>query len=252
MTSDLDVLTFTLADYRACLESALNRGYRFAGFHEAVAASESPTIFLRHDIDYAPRFMSAMAQIEAELAVRSTYCVLLDCPWYRLDAPENRAVVESVIDQGHWLGLHFDASGIGSDEEVIDRVVAGADRLGRDFGQQVNVVSFHNPGRRQIKHLELPTPLIHTYAPRFFDEIAYVSDSNQDWRGKHLMQILDRVEYRRLQLLIHPFWWREEALTLGDKMQAMANELGIPLNELAQPEHLEIIDRERRARRPTG
>lgn len=240
-------LGFTLAEYRECLELAKSSGYQFAGFDETQSCpeSQSPTIFLRHDIDYAPRFMSSMAQIEAELGVRSTYCVLLGSPWYRIDDPANHAIIESAIEQGHWLGLHFDASAIPSDGDVPECVIAEARRLGEQFGVHVRVVSFHNPGRRRIDHLELPPGLIHTYAPKFFREIAYVSDSNQDWRGKDLRLILARREFPRLQLLIHPFWWREQPLTLGDKMEAFAQELGIGLEDLAEPEHMAIIARER-------
>jgi hypothetical protein len=244
-------LRFTLSEYRECLELAFSSGYRFAGFHESLTEPDSPVIFLRHDIDYAPRFIPAMAGLESDLGVRSTYCVQLASPWYGVDSGPNRAVIQSVVDQGHWLGLHFDASAIASDAEVPDRVVAEADRLGDQFGVPVRVVSFHNPGRRRIDHLELPDGFIHTYAPRFFTEIGYVSDSNQDWRGKDLRRILARREYVRLQLLIHPFWWREEPLTLGAKMEAMAAELGIPLEELAQPEHLAIMKLEA-ARQPSG
>jgi hypothetical protein len=235
------LLSFTLAEYRDCLELANISGYRFAGFDETLAEPDSPAIFLRHDIDYAPRFIPAMAGIEFEMGVRSTYCVQVASPWYSVDTGANHAVIQSVIDQGHWLGLHFDASTIASDVEVCERVVAESSRLGDMFGVPVRVVSFHNPGRRPIDHLELPDGLIHTYAPRFFRDVGYVSDSNQDWRGKNLRQILARREYVRLQLLIHPFWWRVEPLTVGAKLEALAGELGIDLEDLAQPEHLAIM-----------
>lgn len=246
------MLSFTLAEYRECLELARDSGYRFAGFHETLGESSSPTIFVRHDIDYAPRFMPAMARLETEAGVHSTYCVQLASPWYSVQTAPNRAVIQSVIDQGHWLGLHFDASGIPSDLEVRDRVVADAERLGDEFNVPVSVVSFHNPGRRRIDHLELPGGLIHTYAPWFFRDIGYVSDSNQDWRGKDLRRILAHREFMRLQLLIHPFWWRDEPLTLGEKLQALAGELGIKLEDLAEPEHLAIIRHERAGHRPGG
>ena len=89
--------------------------------------------------------MSPMAQIEAELGVQSTYCVLLGSPWYRIDDPANHAIIESAIEQGHWLGLHFDASAIPSDGDVPECVIAEARRLGEQFGVHVRVVSVSQP-----------------------------------------------------------------------------------------------------------
>ncbi len=240
MPDSVTPASFTLANYRHYLELAHSCGYTFRGFHESEASS-SREILLRHDIDYAPRFAPPLAEIEAGLGVRATYCVLLDCPWYRLHAPRHRAALRAVLDCGHWLGLHFDASAIASDDDVRRRVIEDAARLGAEFDVQVQVVSFHNPGRRPVAHLTLPEPLIHTYSRPFFQDIAYISDSNQDWRGNDLAAVLRRRQYLRLQLLIHPFWWRQEPMTLGEKLRGLADELGIGLEDLAQPEHLEII-----------
>ena len=161
--------------------------------------------------------MPPMSAIEAELGIRATYCLHVDSRWYSVDTPQNRAAIAETLDAGHWLGLHFDASSIQSDAQARDRVVGQARMLGQTFGRDVRVVSFHMPGRRHVDHLELPDDLVNTYASRFFVEIGYVSDSNHNWRGVDLEDVLARRVHDRLQLLIHPFWWRPEAATMRSK-----------------------------------
>lgn len=225
---------FTLGEYREYLTLALAEGYRFVSFESLDNADHhhGGEILLRHDIDYGPAFMRRMAAIEGELGVRATYCVDVESLWYRIETPENRAGIAEVLEAGHWLGLHFSASTIDSDQEVCERILEHAAYLGREFGRDVRVVSFHMPGRRRVDHLELPNGLINTYGPRFFTEIAYVSDSNQNWRGVDFMDVVRRRTHERLQLLIHPFWWRAEPATMRTKLLSLADELGVDPKEL--------------------
>jgi hypothetical protein len=237
---------FTLEEYRGYLELAVACGYRFVGFTslDDRGVRAGPEILVRHDVDYAPRFMPRMAAIEAELGVRATYCVHIDSLWYSIDTPENRAAIADTLDAGHWLGLHFDASSIESDSEVLDRVVEQARRLGQTFSRDVDVVSFHMPGRRPVDHLALPAGLVNTYEPRFFGEIGYASDSNQNWRGVDLEDVLRRRAHDRMQLLIHPFWWRDEPATMRSKIEAFAVEIGVDMDEIVTTEQWQLIQEE--------
>lgn len=236
--------TFTLDEYRALLELALSAGWRSVDFEssERPAVGPDPELLVRHDVDYAPKHMPPMAAIEAELGVRTTYCVHVDSPWYRIDSRENRAAVMATLDAGHWLGLHFDASATESDREVLDGVAEQARRLGELFSREVRVVSFHMPGRRPVRHLVLPGDLINTYASRFFEEIGYVSDSNENWHGADIAAELANPKHRRLQMLIHPFWWREREATMRAKLEALAEEIGVDVHEIVTPEQWRVIE----------
>jgi hypothetical protein len=237
---------FTLDEYRRYLALAVAEGYRFVSFESLDDPGErsAPEILLRHDIDYSPTFMPPMSAIEAELGIRATYCLHVDSRWYSVDTPQNRAAIAETLDVGHWLGLHFDASSIESDAQARDRVVEQARMLGQTFGRDVRVVSFHMPGRRHVDHLELPDDLVNTYASRFFVEIGYVSDSNHNWRGVDLEDVLARRVHDRLQLLIHPFWWRPEAATMRSKMYALADGIGVDVHEIVTPEQWELMDQQ--------
>jgi hypothetical protein len=69
-----------------------------------------------------------------------------------------------------------------------------------------------------------------------------VSDSNQSWRGADLRGILRERSHERLQLLIHPFWWRREATSLRAKMSELADRLGIRMEEIVTREQWTEIE----------
>jgi hypothetical protein len=161
-------------------------------------------LLLRHDIDDRPKWIEPMAQVEAEHGVVSTYCLQIRSPFYALD-DEADAAVATLLHLGHELGLHFDSSDMTSDDEVVEGVEREAAVLEARYGTPIRVVSFHMPGVRPVGHLELGTGRVNTYAPRFFTEIAYLSDSNQNWRGKDPETELRAAT--RIQFLTHPTLW---------------------------------------------
>jgi hypothetical protein len=231
---------FTLERYRTYLDAGRDAGYRFVRFDELDSAP--PLVVLRHDVDYSPPHAVAMARLERAAGVTATYCVHSACSWYDAGRSPHREAIAEVLEHGHELGLHFDASEVDADEAVVDGVVADAARLEALFGRPVTVVSFHMPGRRAVTDIQLPEPLLNTYGPPFFGEIAYLSDSNQDWRGNDDPAGLFANRFaERVQLLIHPFWWRDRYGTIGAKLSELAAQLGVPLERIATHEQMELI-----------
>jgi hypothetical protein len=125
--------------------------------------------------------------------------------------------------------LHFDATALADDAVVVDAVEHAATKLERTFGVIVPAVSFHMPTRRPVSHLLLGGGRINTYGPRFFQELEYVSDSNQDWRGKDLGRVLTEQHPRALQVLTHPIWWRERYTPFEAVLRELAGRLGLDL-----------------------
>lgn len=232
---------FSWGQYAGYLDLAGECGYRFAGFDE-VETSRGRVIYLRHDIDFALRWVPPMAELEHEHGVRSTYCFLLDSQNYASETAEFDATVARTLELGHWLGLHFDATGIADDDVVVERVVSAAAALERRFGTELTAVSFHMPTRRPVTQIELPAPLVNTYGPRFFTEIGYASDSNQHWRGTDFEQMLRSGEHERIQLLIHPMWWRADYMPMLAKLEELAAEIGMPIGDLLTDEQQALID----------
>lgn len=186
-------------------------------------------LLLRHDIDDRPRWIQPMARVEAQRGATSTYCLQTRTPFYALDDEADRAVA-TLLAHGHELGLHFDSSAIASDDEVVTGVHREAQVLEQRYDTPIRVVSFHMPGVRPVGHLDV-SPLVNAYAPRFFTEIAYLSDSNQSWRGRDPERELRTAH--RIQLLTHPTLWsgrplreilEEQARRLGTTVDALATE----------------------------
>jgi hypothetical protein len=223
---------FTRRAYAGYLAKALAEGYAFESFAVAQRSEGLPPhrfILLRHDIDYDPEAVPPISRLERERGVRATYFFQVRCPFYSLDDPAARRVVTSVIADGHFLGLHFDATAVPDDERVREEVEREAAWLEDTFGVEVAAVSFHMPTHRPVGHLTLPGGRVNTYAPLFFERIEYVSDSNQNWRGKDLAVILGQRRPEALQLLTHPILWQERFTPLRSLLQEVAARRGLDL-----------------------
>jgi hypothetical protein len=186
-------------------------------------------LLLRHDIDDRPKWIEPMARVEAELGAVSTYCLQTRSEFYPLD-DEADSAVRTLLELGHELGLHFDSSTMASDDEVASGVEREAAVLEARYDTPIRVVSFHQPGVRPVGHLQLGEGRVNTYAPRFFTDIAYLSDSNQNWRGKDPETEL-RGATGHIQFLTHPTLWsgrplrailEEQAVRLGSTVEAIA------------------------------
>lgn len=234
---------FTYAAYAAMLDAAIAAGYRFASFEEAAAPTADPIILLRHDIDYDPRFVAPISRIEADRGVRATYFFQRDSRFYAAEAPVTAAAIQQVLADGHWLGQHVDATEIPNDADVLRAVESQCQAQEQRFlptGQRIRAVSFHMPTRRPVGHLQLPGDRINTYAPIFFTDIEYASDSNQHWRGRDILHTIARRP-RALQVLTHPIWWRDIFRPARAILHDLAAHLGIPIHDIVTPEQEALL-----------
>jgi hypothetical protein len=193
-------------------------------------------LLLRHDIDDRPKWIEPMARVEADRGAVSTYCLQIRSPFYALD-DEADAAVRTLLGLGHELGLHFDSSDMTSDDEVVEGVEREAAVLEARYATPIRVVSFHMPGVRPVGHLQLGAGRVNTYAPRFFTEIAYLSDSNQNWRGKD-----PETELRaagRIQFLTHPTLW--SGRTLREILDEQAARLDTTVDAIATADQQVVL-----------
>ena len=193
-------------------------------------------LLLRHDIDDRPRWIEPMSRIEAEQGKVATYCLQVRTPFYALDDEADRAVA-ALLDDGHELGLHFDSSRMASDDEVLEGVEREATLLEQRYDTPIRVVSFHMPGVRPVGHLDLGDR-VNTYAPRFFTEISYLSDSNQNWRGKDPEHELRTAG--RIQFLTHPTLW--SGRPLREILEEQAARLGTSVEDLATDDQKAVLE----------
>lgn len=215
---------FTHASFRALLRRGLAGGYRFAGFAELPAsrAAGERLCLLRHDCDNDLTAAAQLADIEAEEGVRSTYFVMLRSAMYNLLASGSRALVCRILDRGHWLGLHFDESAVAGEPDA--RVAALVDRerqiLAETFGHPVDVVSFHQPGRRVLDN-DIRLNCLNTYDRCDMAGVHYTSDSNLVFRGGDPATLFADSAHRLIQVLTHPEWWTDEPMPIDRKWDRM-------------------------------
>lgn len=212
-------LAFTTDAYAALLDR-LDERFRFVGYD---APLESGELALRHDVDLSVERALAMAELEAERGVATTYCFLVAAPVYDLTDPATRRAVERIDALGHDVALHFDPHRYwAADEEppadeLVERVLDERRSLAALFGRSEPVVSTHVPPDWLLDRAF--DAFTSTYAPAFFSEAAYVSDSNQKWRDGRPFP--DGTP-DRAQMLVHPGLWNDEDRALEDLLAATA------------------------------
>jgi hypothetical protein len=236
---------FTWDAYILYLNAAIESCYRFIGFDvisENFSLPDYHFVLLRHDVDYDPTWVLPISRIEAERGLQATYCFQIDSQFYRFESNETQSVIQEVINCGHYLGLHFDARQIADDKKITDMVEQFSGELEMRFKRSVSAVSFHMPTYRHVQHLKLNNNRVNTSSSLFFEKIEYVSDSNMDWRGKDILKIFYEKRFRRMQVLIHPFWWRKSYQSLSSKIEELASKLGISSDEILTKEQIMLIE----------
>jgi hypothetical protein len=197
---------FTEAEYDALLELAASH-YRFIGFDELDASP--PVLLWRHDVDYSPQRALALARLEADRRVRSTYFVNPHSDFYNLLEPATLRAVLGIVDLGHALGLHFDPQAVSMFDGDRDAWLARERDLLRDvFGTDVRAFSTHNPALvGELDTRDVAAELVNAYGSTLAERFEYCSDSNGVWRFRPLREVLREREHDRLHVLTHPGWW---------------------------------------------
>jgi hypothetical protein len=197
---------FSLAGYRALLESFRERGYGVRSYAEADRASRH--LVLRHDIDMSLQAAEPIAEIEAELGVAACYFVLLRSAMYNPFAPEARSTIEKLCRLGHTIGLHLDASVYPDNAAALDAAASEeCTMLEAITGSTVEVISFHRPAPALIGYNKPLAGRRHAYEICFVEDMGYVSDSRGGWHHGHPTEHPAVAAGHALQLLTHPIWW---------------------------------------------
>lgn len=211
-----DTVEFTHDWYRSLLEHFTAEEYRFGSF---AGGPQEGDVFLRHDVDLSLKNAVSMARIEAEAGVQSTYCIWLSSPLYNSHEGEQRDRIQQIEAFGHDIGLHFNTRTYWDDEpthqwEIEQNVEKEQATLAEIAPGTTNTVSFHRPPEwvldRRFDGFQS------TYAPKFFDEVAYYGDSNQRWREEPpAFDLLPTP----CQILTHPGLWSEQDSGFEDQVE---------------------------------
>ena len=201
---------FSLRHYRELLEAARRGGYRCAGFDRA---PEAGTILLRHDVDLSLQAALAVAEVEAEAGMWSTWFLMTRSVFYNLASAEGERAIERLRELGHRVGQHAVWPNVDLDDR-FDRVVA-----------------WHNP---DPEYMQAAIPdAVNVMEHPFFDPENYRSDSNQHWRHGCPHAELEHGGFAWLQLLTHPEIWAFDGATMRESMESM-----LDADRAARFEHL--------------
>ncbi len=193
-----------MAAYERFLTQAEALGFRFLPFVEP--PGPGATIHLRHDVDNLPKAAVPMAEREHDLGVQSTYFFMLRHENYNLFDAESGTAVRRVLELGHRLGLHvvLGPEEIGRRGGLAEAIRADAELLGTVADTKPEAFSFHNPGLADGITVEV-AGLVNTYAPPFFGDITYLSESNMTWRHGPPEEVLALGGPVAYQILVHPY-----------------------------------------------
>ena len=198
-------LDFSIAGYHRLLDSLAGRGYTTITFSEIASNRASLPCLLRHDVDASTDFAVRMAEVEAARGVRSTYFVMMRSTLYNVLNRRGCADVRRILDLGHDVGLHFDASHPAAlnAASLTGQISEEMHLLSTVTGRAVTAFSLHQPNAEVLTQSLDVNGAVNAYA--LDERFVYVSDSNRDWRGRDVMALI--ADGKPLQILAHPMWW---------------------------------------------
>lgn len=176
--------------------------------------TEKEYLILRHDIDYSTDAALKMAEFENGIGVRATYFLLFSSRFYNLLDASNIDVPKKLFALGHEVGLHYDIGVIqradekGDGKSVFSRQV---DLLSSLVGEEVVSVAMHNPSTSG-SDIFRNEGFVNAYSNRFVRDIGYFSDSGGAWRDNFVQCFQNNSFPERMQLLIHPLFWRDASI----------------------------------------
>lgn len=188
--------------YQIFLNEFIKKNYAFIKFNAPLTASNQ--MLLRHDIDFDIDYAYKMAQLEKDLNVVSTYFFLMRSDAYNILEPDNINKIKLIKDMGHTISIHFDPTLYDDLEKGFLFEKSLFEQL---FDVSIDIISIHRPHEIFLNGEQSFCGVGHTYAPKYFKDIKYISDSGGQFKYGHPYDSEAFKHNDTIQLLIHPIWW---------------------------------------------
>jgi len=206
--TDLPIREFSWNGYRQLIQAFVDQGYEIPPLSDF--SPDKPHLLVRHDVDFSMKFALDIAHIEADMGWRAHYFVLLQTEFYNLCSPDDWNRLRLLIELGHDVGLHFDASRYSQDVGSLELATATeCDVLEQILGRKVTNISFHRPAPSLLGLDRTLAGRDHLYRPRYFSDVAYITDSRGLFRYGHPLDHEAFAAKHAMQLVTHPIWWQE-------------------------------------------
>ena len=214
---DLDAYTQMLLTFK-------RSGYQAVKFQDIDETDLDNKVVYRHDVDVTVEGAVALARVERQCDVVSTYYFLLTSPLYNMLSREISDQIHIINDLGHDVALHFNPHyyGLGA----LQYIKSELGILGKFYPfANLEWISFHRPGAYagQLGQIQLPDGVHHTYEPLFFETLGYFSDSRGAWSHGHPTESEDFRANKGMQVLTHPIWWYQDGGTAGETLEHEAD-----------------------------
>lgn len=201
--------TYSKESYRHLLRLALDGGYKIVDFLDE-HPGEFRRIYLRLDVDRSPGMAVEIAEVNASLDVRATFCLLLRSPNYNLLSYSELENARRILSLGQHLALHYALPPeLPPDNDGLAALIREEFALAQKYLPEMQpVFSWHDPTPEALERglrLEIPG-YVNMYHARFFKEIPYFSDSCM----RHSVEDFERLieaGHPAVQLLFHPLFW---------------------------------------------
>jgi peptidoglycan/xylan/chitin deacetylase (PgdA/CDA1 family) len=172
-------------------------------------------VLWRHDCDMSLNRARAVAELDAQFGVRSTFFILPHSEYYNILELSQTRLVREIASFGHDIGLHLDVNyHLGSQSNFdFEKAINHDTNLLEDLAEtKIDTFSFHNPTPEILEFDAAKySGLINCYSKEIRETTDYASDSNGYWRHQPIPEILQDKSKTRLQVLTHPEWWLETA-----------------------------------------
>ena len=211
---------------------------KFTSFDLALQGMPN-ALALRHDIDAELYLLDSFLNVERKKEVQATYFVMLESPFYNITSPEGRRVIKTIIDNGHFVGLHFfgEIHAKLPLNQLVAEICRQVERLSDLVEIPIEVFSFHQPTREMLDaQLDIPG-IINTYHSNTMNSLFYLTDTNQVWKPQ-LPKTAMTTSSKPIQMLTHPLWWLTDSPTPLDGWRSL-------LRSLSQIHAQHLIERER-------
>lgn len=210
---------FTFERYKEFLLRA-KENYDFVFFNNYSQCKKY--IVLRHDVDYSVESALAMAEIENEINIKSTFLFYLRCSFYNMLEPGEIDKIKQIQSLGHNIGIHFDVNSyeiknaidleraLNFEKEIFSKFIDG----------NLDTFSFHNPTLIAGNEFDSEeyAGLINTYSKKWKSK-KYCSDSNGYWRYERLFDLVLSNQYSEIQVLVHPGHWNKTIMSPKERVR---------------------------------
>lgn len=201
---------WTYREYAETISLFKRNGYVLGSFENFLNDPFEKYVVLRHDIDFDPRLLEPMLEIEQELGVTSTTFFRTCARQYGVSSGPNLRLISAIHSAGSEVGLHLD-TGMEYFWNVTAEIAAERQKiiLEASSGKEIIGFSLHQPGKNGgidfANYLSKQWDCrYHAYDDTFFKGMRYLSDSGGRWRDGHWSEYANKEN--QLQVLTHPIW----------------------------------------------